>query len=230
MSLAHLREEVLHANLELVAAGLVHHTFGNASGIDRGAGLVAIKPSGVPYATMQASDIVVTDLDGRTVEGAMRPSSDLKTHLALYREFPGIGGVVHTHSTYATAWAQTGRSIPAYGTTHADYFFGPVPATEPLTDEEIGGDYELNTGLAICRRFRTLDPLATPGVLVAGHAPFCWGADADGAVHTAIALEFIAQIAFYTASLDAACPGVSPALLRRHYFRKHGPNATYGQR
>ena len=193
--LSQLREEVLKANLELVRAGLVLYTFGNASGIDRKEGLVAIKPSGVDYETMQVSDIVLTDLDGNVVEGDLRPSSDLKTHLVLYKTFPTIGGVVHTHSIYATAWAQAGRHIPALGTTHADYFHGPVPVTEPLTDEEIEGDYVLNTGLAICRRFAGLDPLATPAALVAGHAPFCWGATAADAAHHAIVLENVARMA-----------------------------------
>ena len=227
--LSQLREEVLKANLELVRAGLVLYTFGNASGIDRKEGLVAIKPSGVDYGTMQVSDIVLTDLDGNVVEGDLRPSSDLKTHLVLYKHFPTIGGVVHTHSIYATSWAQAGRSIPALGTTHADYFHGPVPVTEPLRDEEIDGDYVLNTGLAICRRLAGGDPLATPAVLVAGHAPFCWGATAVDAAHHAIVLENVARMALYTTSLNPETAGVSQALLDRHYFRKHGPKATYGQ-
>ncbi len=174
-SLDTLKEQVLEANLELVRRGLVLFTFGNASGIDRPRGLVVIKPSGVEYSALAPSDMVVTDMDGKVVDGRLRPSSDLATHLLLYKEFPGIGGVAHTHSEYATAWAQAGREIPAYGTTHADYFYGPVPVTDELTAEEIGGDYVHNTGLAISRRFRGLDPLATPAVLVAGHAPFCWG-------------------------------------------------------
>lgn len=225
-----LRAQVLEANLELVRRGLVLYTFGNVSGIDRQKGLVAIKPSGVPYDSMQASHMVITDLDGRIVEGDLRPSSDLATHLLLYREFPSIGAVVHTHSEYATAWAQAGRSIPAYGTTHADYFYGPVPVTEELTTDDINGDYVHNTGLAIVRRFRDLDPTAVPGVLVAGHAPFCWGKDAEQAAHIAVVLEFIARMAFYTATLNPECKGVSQALLDRHYFRKHGANATYGQK
>ncbi|MGB7188739.1 MAG: L-ribulose-5-phosphate 4-epimerase [Acidobacteriaceae bacterium] len=224
-----LRTEVLEANLEIVRRGLVLYTFGNASGIDRQAGLVAIKPSGVPYETMKPSDLVVTDLDGKIVEGSLRPSSDLATHLHLYREFPSIGGVVHTHSEYATAWAQAGREIPAYGTTHADYFYGPVPVTEELTDEEIGGDYVLNTGVAITRRFGNLDPAAVPGVLVRGHAPFVWGKTPMDAAHNAVVLEAIARMGYMTATLNAACEGVSQALLDRHYFRKHGAKATYGQ-
>jgi len=231
--LSTLREEVLEANLELVKRGLVLYTFGNASGIDRETGLVVIKPSGVPYETMTASDLVVTDLDGEIVEGKLRPSSDLGTHLLLYREFSEIGGVVHTHSEFATAWAQAGREIPAYGTTHADYFYGPVPLTDELTDEEIGGDYVLNTGHAIVRRFRdpskALDPSAVPGVLVRGHAPFAWGKTAVDAAHNAVVLEAVARMGYYTATLNAACAGVSQALLDRHYFRKHGTKATYGQ-
>lgn len=224
-----LREEVLDANLELVRRGLVLSTFGNASGIDRERGLVAIKPSGVQYDQLKASDLVVTDLHGRILDGELKPSSDLATHLELYREFPRIGGVVHTHSEFATAWAQAGREIPAYGTTHADYFYGPVPVTEELTDEEIGGDYVLNTGRAIVRRFRALDPLAVPGVLVAGHAPFAWGKDAMQAAYHAVVLEAVARMGYYTSTLNPECRGVSQALLDRHYFRKHGAKATYGQ-
>ena len=174
MRLQSLREEVLEANLEVVRRGLVLYTFGNASGIDRSAGIVAIKPSGVPYEGMRPSDIVLVDLEGRTVEGTLRPSSDLATHLELYRAFPSIGGVVHTHSRAATSWAQAAREIPCFGTTHADYFHGPVPVTAPLTEAEIAADYELNTGRVITRLFARLDPLHTPAVLVAGHAPFCW--------------------------------------------------------
>jgi L-ribulose-5-phosphate 4-epimerase len=224
-----LRSQVLEANLEIVRRGLVLYTFGNASGIDRESGLVAIKPSGVPYETMQPGDMVITDLDGNIVEGSLRPSSDLATHLLLYREFPSIGGVVHTHSEYATAWAQAGREIPAFGTTHADYFYGPVPVTDELTDEEIGGDYVLNTGVAIVRRFENLDPAAVPGVLVRGHAPFAWGKTPAGAAYNAVVLEAIARMAYFTTTLNASCGGVSQALLDRHYFRKHGAKATYGQ-
>ena len=229
-----LRAEVLEANLEIVRRGLVLYTFGNASGIDRETGLVAIKPSGVPYETMKPGDLVITDLEGKIVEGVLRPSSDLATHLLLYREFPGIGGVVHTHSEFATVWAQAGREIPAYGTTHADYFYGPVPLTDELTDEEVGGDYVLNTGHAIVRRFRDpgagLDPQAVPGVLVRGHAPFAWGKTSMDAAHNAVVLEAVARMGYYTATLNAACGGVSQALLDRHYFRKHGAKATYGQK
>lgn len=228
-SLDQLREAVLEANLELVRRGLVLYTFGNASGVDRSLGLAAIKPSGVPYEDLKPEDMVVTDLEGHRVAGKLKPSSDIATHLLLYRKFPSIGGVVHTHSEYATAWAQAGREIPAYGTTHADYFHGPVPITEPLSDEEIGGDYVLNTGVAIVRRFHGLDPEAVPGVLVAGHAPFCWGKDAREASHHAVILEAVARIGYFTTSLRHDCAGVSQALLDRHYFRKHGSKATYGQ-
>jgi L-ribulose-5-phosphate 4-epimerase len=224
-----LKEQVLQANLELVRQGLVVFTFGNASGIDRSRGLVVIKPSGVDYAALTPSDMVVTDLEGNVVEGRLRPSSDLATHLILYKEFPGIGGVVHTHSEYATAWAQAGREIPAYGTTHADYFYGPIPLTEELTEEEIGGDYVHNTGFAIARRFQGLDPHAVPAVLVAGHAPFCWGPTPLDAAHIAAVLETVARMAYFTSNLRQDCLGVSQALLDRHYFRKHGAAATYGQ-
>ena len=227
--LEQLRVAVLEANLEIVRRGLVLYTFGNASGIDRESGLVAIKPSGVPYETMQPSDMVITDLQGTIVEGTLRPSSDLATHLLLYREFPSIGGVVHTHSEYATSWAQAGREIPPFGTTHADYFYGPVPVTDELTDEEIGGDYVLNTGVAIVRRFENLDPEAVPGVLVRGHAPFAWGKTPGDAAYNAVVLESVARMAYFTSTLNGACNGVSQALLDRHYYRKHGASATYGQ-
>ena len=227
--LQQLRESVLDANLELVRRGLVLYTFGNASGIDRERGLVAIKPSGVDYACMTAADIVITDMDGKTVSGKLRPSSDLFTHIELYKAFPSIGGVVHTHSEYATSWAQAGLEIPAYGTTHADYFHGPVPVTEGLTDDEVGEEYVLNTGLAIIRRFQDIDPLAIPAVLVKGHAPFTWGKAPADAAHNAVILEAVARMAYRTRLLDRECCGVSQHLLDRHYFRKHGVNATYGQ-
>jgi L-ribulose-5-phosphate 4-epimerase len=225
-----LKSQVLDANLELVRRGLVLYTFGNASGIDREQGLVAIKPSGVPYEKLTADDMVVSDLNGKLIESRLKPSSDLDTHLELYRAFPGIGGVVHTHSEFATAWAQARREIPAYGTTHADYFHGPVPLTEELTDDETGDNYVLNTGKAIVRRFRNLDPKAVPGVLVAGHAPFAWGKDAMEAAYHAVVLEAVARMAFYTATLNPQGKGISQALLDRHHFRKHGAKATYGQR
>ncbi len=229
MRLEALRSAVLEANLELVRRGLVLYTFGNASGIDRDSGLVAIKPSGVAYEDLKPADLVLTDMDGTIVEGTLRPSSDLATHLLLYRAFPQIGGVVHTHSEFATAWAQAGSEIPAYGTTHADYFYGAVPVTQELNAEEVGGDYVLNTGHAIVRRFAALDPLAVPAVLVAGHAPFCWGRTPADAAHNAVVLEAVARMAYYTATLNISCTGVAQHLLDRHYFRKHGVNKTYGQ-
>lgn len=230
MLLPELRESVLRANLEIQRQGLVLYTFGNASGIDRKLGLVAIKPSGVPYEHLTAEDIVLTNLEGKIVEGTLNPSSDLETHLFLYCHFRAIGGVVHTHSEFATAWAQAGKAIPCYGTTHADYLNGEVPVTEPLTDAEIQDEYEKNTGAVIVRRFQSLDPEAVPGVLVAGHAPFTWGKSPEAAAHTAVVLEYIARLAFRSALLNPALEPVSPALLRRHYERKHGAGATYGQR
>ncbi len=223
-----LKEATLEANLEIVRRGLVLYTFGNASGISRDEGLVVIKPSGVDYDRLKPEHMVVTDLEGAIVEGELRPSSDLKTHLALYKAFEEIGAVVHTHSENATAWAQAGREIPALGTTHADYFHGPVPCTRELTDDEIEGDYVLNTGTAIIDRFAGIDPLAVPAVLVAGHAPFAWGRDPHEASHNAVVLEAVAKMAFMTVMLNAQC-GVSKTLLDRHYFRKHGARATYGQ-
>jgi len=230
LELLRLQTEVLEANLELVRRGLVLYTFGNASGIDREKGLVAIKPSGVPYDKMTPADIVICELGGKIVGGTLNPSSDLDTHLELYRAFPAIGGVVHTHSESATSWAQAGRSIPAYGTTHADYFHGPVPVTPALSDEEIQGDYVLNTGKAIVRRFDGVDPMGMPAVLVAGHAPFTWGKTPAEAAHNAVILETVARMALYTAILCPESAGVSQALLDRHYLRKHGVNATYGQK
>jgi L-ribulose-5-phosphate 4-epimerase len=229
MLLKELRTEVLEANLELVTRGLVLYTFGNASGVDREQGLVVIKPSGVDYAQLKPEHMVVTDLKGKVVDGTFKPSSDLDTHTLLYREFLTIGAVVHTHSEYATSFAQAGMAIPALGTTHADYFYGAVPVTEVLTDEAIGGDYVHETGLAIVRRFAGIDPLAIPAVLVAGHAPFCWGRNAHDAAHNAVVLEAVARKAYRTLTLNPHAKGVSQALLDRHYFRKHGAKATYGQ-
>ena len=233
MLLEKLREDVLEANLELVRRGLVLYTFGNASGVDREQGLVVIKPSGVDYDRLKPEHMVVTDLHGKTVEGDLKPSSDLDTHTLLYREFESIGAVVHTHSEYATSFAQAGLPIPAFGTTHADYFYGPVPVTEPLSDDAIGGCYVHETGLAIVARFREpgreVDPLAVPACLVAGHAPFVWGKDAHDAAHNAVVLEAVARMAFRTTLLKANCDEVSQTLLDRHYFRKHGASATYGQ-
>jgi len=231
MLLKELREQVLEANLELVRRGLVLYTFGNASGVDREQGLVVIKPSGVDYNELKASHMVVTDLSGNIVEGDLRPSSDLDTHTLLYREFPSIGAVVHTHSEYATSFAQAGLPIPPLGTTHADYFYGPVPVTAPLTDEAIGGRYVHETGLAIVECFRSanIDPLAVPACLVAGHAPFAWGRTPHDAAHNAVVLEAVARMAYRTLTLKSEATEVSQALLDRHYFRKHGANATYGQ-
>ena len=230
MMLALLREEVLQANLELVRRGLVLYTFGNASGIDRAQGLVVIKPSGVPYETMQASDLVVTDLSGKVVEGTLLPSSDLPTHLVLYRAFSEIGGIAHTHSRNATSWAQAGREIPCFGTTHADYFHGPVPCTRLLTPKEIREDYEENTGLAILKRFRKLDPMNYPAVLVVGHAPFCWGKSASEAAHHAVILEEIATMASQTLAANAKARPISRQLHDKHFLRKHGAAAYYGQK
>jgi len=230
MMLQTLREQVLEANLEVVRRGLVLYTFGNASGIDRAQGIVAIKPSGVPYETMRASDIVLVDLDGAILDGTLRPSSDLATHLVLYRAFAGIGGIVHTHSRAATSWAQAGREIPCLGTTHADYFHGPVPITRELSSEEIADDYETNTGHLIVRQFQNLDPLHTPAVLVAGHAPFCWEATPAGAAHVAVILEEIAAMALNALSINPQAGALQRPLHDKHFFRKHGPGASYGQK
>lgn len=229
MNLDALRAEVLEANLELVRRGLVLYTFGNASGIDRAHGLVAIKPSGVPYERMTPDDIVVVNLEGETIAGNLRPSSDLATHLILYREFPAIGGVVHTHSRNATIWAQAGREIPCFGTTHADYFYGPIPVTEHLAASEVAGAYEANTGHAIVRRLHGLDPLQMPAVLVAGHAPFTWGTSVAEAAHHAVVLEEVAETARHTLAINSAARPISQELMDKHFFRKHGRNATYGQ-
>jgi L-ribulose-5-phosphate 4-epimerase len=225
-----LRTEVYEANLELVRRGLVLYTFGNASGLSREQGLVAIKPSGVPYEKMTPADMVIVDLDGRVVEGALRPSSDLPTHVALYRAFPSIGGVVHTHSRHATAWAQACREIPCFGTTHADYFHGPVPVTVPLTRAEIESEYEANTGVTIIRLMQGRDPLGCPAALVAGHGPFCWGKSATAAAHMAVIVEELAAMAMQTLAINPAAPPISEALRDKHYFRKHGPKAYYGQK
>jgi L-ribulose-5-phosphate 4-epimerase len=230
VSLTQLRVEVLEANLELVRRGLVLYTFGNASGILRDEGLVVIKPSGVPYEKMKPGHLVVTDLDGKIVEGELRPSSDLPTHLVLYRAFTEIGGVVHTHSEYATAWAQARREIPCFGTTHADYFHGPVPVTDPLSDREIAGEYEENTGDAILRTFHDLDSSALPGVLVANHGPFTWGKDVAAAAHNAVILEALARTAYFTSTLNPQAGPIGKSLHDRHYLRKHGSNSYYGQK
>jgi L-ribulose-5-phosphate 4-epimerase len=228
-ALAALRGDVCAANVELAERGLARFTFGNASAIDRESGLVVIKPSGVPYASLQPKHLVVVDLDGKVVEGDLRPSSDLPTHLELYRAFADIGGVVHTHSRYATMWAQSQREIPCMGTTHADYFHGPIPITAHLAAEDIASEYEANTGREIVRRFADLDPLCMPAVLVAGHASFCWGPTVAAAVETADILEEVARMAYGTVTLNAAAAPLPTALLDKHFLRKHGPAAYYGQ-
>jgi L-ribulose-5-phosphate 4-epimerase len=227
--LQRLREQVLEANLELSRRGLALYTFGNASGISREEGLVVIKPSGVPYEQMKPEHLVVTDLTGKIMEGKLRPSSDLPTHLVLYNEFPEIGGVAHTHSEYATAWAQARKSIPCFGTTHADYFHGLVPVTAEMTDQEIAEDYEKNTGHAIVRSLKQTNAVATPGVLVANHGPFAWGPDAGTAAHNAVILEAIARMAFFTLGINPTAQPVGSGLHDKHYLRKHGTNAYYGQ-
>ncbi|WP_263358023.1 L-ribulose-5-phosphate 4-epimerase AraD [Acidicapsa ligni] len=238
MLLPELRSQVLWANQEIARRGLAVHTFGNASGIDRagldGSGaepIVAIKPSGVAYATMTPADLVLCNLNGIIIEGTLNPSSDLETHLLLYREFPQIGGVVHTHSEFATAWAQARKPIPCLGTTHADYFHGPIPITDSLTRAEVESAYVQNTGLVISRLFQeqSLDPMAVPGVLVAGHAPFAWGKTAAAAVEHADLLEYIARLAYRTVTLGAPSEGLATHVSEHHYQRKHGPKATYGQ-
>jgi L-ribulose-5-phosphate 4-epimerase len=225
-----LKKAVCRANLDLVKEGLVIQTWGNASGIDRACGLVVIKPSGVPYSGMKPAHMVVVALDtGMAVEGEFKPSSDTATHLHLYRAFAGIGGIVHTHSLYATAWAQSCRGIPALGTTHADYFHGEIPCTRALTPREIKTDYELNTGHVIVERFKGMDPLRHPAVLVASHGPFTWAADVAKAAHNAAVLEFVAQLAAETISINAQIEAMPSPLLDKHFFRKHGPQAYYGQ-
>jgi L-ribulose-5-phosphate 4-epimerase len=230
--LEQLKTQICRANLDLVKEGLVVQTWGNVSGIDRDKGLVVIKPSGVHYRQMQPRHMVVVALNsGKVVEGKLNPSSDTPTHLVLYRAFPSIGGVVHTHSLFATAWAQAKRGIPAYGTTQADYWYGKVPCTRPLTPGEIRGDYEANTGHVIVETFREdgLDPRQHPAVLVACHGPFTWGKDAADAVHKAVALEFIARLATETLRINPRANPMSSVLLDKHFLRKHGPGAYYGQ-
>ncbi|OLS38409.1 L-ribulose-5-phosphate 4-epimerase [Bacillus sp. MRMR6] len=227
-----LKQEVLEANLALPKHNLVTFTWGNVSGIDREQNLVVIKPSGVPYEELKAEDLVVVDLEGNIVEGNLRPSSDTPTHLALYRAFPSVGGVVHTHSPWATSWAQAGRPIPALGTTHADYYYGEVPCTREMTQEEIERAYELETGNVIIETFEKegLDPAAMPGVLVFNHAPFCWGKNANQAVHNAVVMEEVAKMALHTFQLNPNIQPIQQFLLDKHYLRKHGANAYYGQK
>jgi L-ribulose-5-phosphate 4-epimerase len=224
-----LREEVLEANLELVRRGLVLYTFGNASGVSREDNRVVIKPSGVPYDAMKPEHLVITDLEGNIIEGRLRPSSDLPTHLELYRAFPRIGGVTHTHSEYATSWAQARKPIPCLGTTHADYFYGSVPVTRVLKKREISSEYERNTGIAIVRAFERLDYTAIPAVLVANHGPFTWGPDPGAAAHNAVILEAIARMAYFSMTLRSEAQAVSQDLHDKHYLRKHGSQAYYGQ-
>lgn len=226
-----LKKEVCHANLRLVAEGLVVQTWGNVSGIDRQRGVMVIKPSGVSYEKMTFRHMVVVSLEsGQVVEGTLQPSSDTRTHLKLYRAFPTVGGVVHTHSLFATAWAQAQREIPALGTTHADYFHGPVPCTRPLRATEIKGDYEANTGNVIVERFAKVDPLAFPGVLVAGHGPFTWGKTPGAAVDSAVVLEFLAKMTSETLKINPRTKSLPQVLLDKHFLRKHGASAYYGQR
>lgn len=227
-----LKHAVYEANMELPHRGLVTYTWGNVSGIDRERGLVVIKPSGVSYDELTPDDLVVLDLDGKVVDGKLNPSSDTKTHLELYKAFPEIGGIVHTHSPYAVGWAQAGRDIPAYGTTHADYFYGPVPCCRSLTEQEVEEDYERNTGLVIVETFRQreLDPVHVPGAICRNHGPFTWGKDAAQAMYHAVVLEEVAKMAVYTTQI---APDAQPApqyVLDKHFLRKHGPNAYYGQK
>nr|WP_101689183.1 L-ribulose-5-phosphate 4-epimerase [Dysgonomonas massiliensis] len=223
-----LKQKVFQANLDLVKHGLVIFTWGNVSAIDREKGLVVIKPSGVSYETMTAEDMVVLDLDGNVVEGKLKPSSDTATHLVLYKAFPNIGGVVHTHSTYATSWAQAGCDIPNIGTTHADYFKNAIPCTRMMTVEEVQCNYELETGNVIVERFKDLDADYTPGVLVNNHGPFAWGKDADNAVYNAVVMEQVAKMAMFALNINPNLK-MNEELIKKHFFRKHGPNAYYGQ-
>jgi L-ribulose-5-phosphate 4-epimerase len=224
-----LREAVYKANIDLVDKGLVIDTFGNVSGVDRELGLLAIKPSGVSYDRLSPDAMVVLDLDGKRIEGDLNPSSDTKTHLHLYRAFPAIGGVVHTHSRMATAWAQAMRPLPCLGTTHADYFHGEVPCTAVITDEQILRDYEEETGVQIVEAFAGLDYRAMPAVLVASHGPFTWGRDAADAVHASMILEYVAEMAAVSFALAPGLTGIRQSLLDKHYLRKHGKDAYYGQ-
>ncbi|MCF0173789.1 MAG: L-ribulose-5-phosphate 4-epimerase [Bacteroidales bacterium] len=224
-----LKERVLKANLDLVKHSLVLFTWGNVSEIDREKGVFAIKPSGVPYDKLRAEDIVVLDMDGKVVDGKLRPSSDMPTHLVLFKAFPNIGGVAHTHSTYATAWAQTGKNIPCLGTTQADYFHGDVPCTADMTSSQIDGDYEIETGNVIVETFKGIEPTHVPGVLVKNHGPFTWGKNADEAVYHSVVLEEIAKMDSITLALNPAAT-IRPEIIEKHFMRKHGPNAYYGQK
>ena len=227
--LEELKEQVLQANLQLPKHDLVTFTWGNVSGLDRESGLVVIKPSGVSYDCMTAADMVVVDLDGKVVEGKWKPSSDTPTHVALYRAFPTMGGIVHTHSRWATTFAQAGRGIPAMGTTQGDYFYGEIPCTRPMTEEEIQGEYEKETGNVIIETFQGVDPMTIPAVLVYSHGPFTWGKDPMEAVHNAVVLEEVAFMDWHALVLNPAQGPMQQALLNKHYLRKHGPGAYYGQ-
>ncbi len=227
--LEELKKEVWAANLDLPKYGLVTFTWGNVSGIDREKGLFVIKPSGVEYDKLKPEDMVVMDLDGNKVEGDLNPSSDTPTHLELYKAFPECGGIVHTHSEWATSFAQAGKPIPAFGTTHADYFYGEIPVTRLMTKEEIEGEYEKNTGTVIIETFKDLDPVAVPGVLVNNHGPFAWGTDAHNAVHNAVVMDEVAKMALRSMQLTPGLPQISQYILDKHYLRKHGANAYYGQ-
>jgi L-ribulose-5-phosphate 4-epimerase len=225
-----LKQQVLEANLALPKYGLVTFTWGNVSGFDKEKELVVIKPSGVPYEKLSVSDLVVLDLEGNVIEGELNPSSDTPTHLVLYKKFPGIGGVVHTHSPWATSWAQAGKPIPALGTTQADYFYGSIPCTRRMTEEEIQEDYELETGNVIVETFKGVNPLEIPSVLVHSHAPFNWGKDPNEAVHNAVVLEEVAKMALHTYQINPDAPAMDQILLDKHYLRKHGADAYYGQK
>ncbi len=229
MSIQELKQQVFQANLDLVKHGLVIFTWGNVSGIDREKGWVVIKPSGVSYDDMKAEDMVVVDMDGNIVEGNLKPSSDTPTHLELYKAFPSIGGIVHTHSTYATAWAQAGCDIPNIGTTHADYFSGDIPCTRDMTEPEVKGEYEKETGAVIIERFSELNPAHIPGVLVKNHGPFSWGKDPHEAVHNAVVMEQVAKMAFIAYQVNPTLT-MNELLIQKHFFRKHGPGAYYGQK
>ncbi|MGN0417465.1 L-ribulose-5-phosphate 4-epimerase [Anaerostipes faecalis] len=226
--LEELKQQVYEANMELPAKGLVTYTWGNVSGIDRTEGLFVIKPSGVEYEKLTPDMLVVLDLDGNKIEGNLNPSSDTPTHIELYKAFPEIGGIVHTHSSWATSWAQSGRSIPCYGTTHADYFFGDIPCARSLTKEEIEGEYEKNTGLVISETFQGKNPIYVPGVLCTNHGPFAWGKDAAEAVHNAVVMEEVAKMAYRTEHLKPGIGEAPQTIQDKHFFRKHGENAYYG--
>ncbi|HEC44330.1 MAG TPA: L-ribulose-5-phosphate 4-epimerase [Bacteroides sp.] len=223
-----LKEQVYKANLNLVKHKLVLFTWGNVSGVDRGKGLMVIKPSGISYDKMRQEDMVVLDFNGNVIEGSLKPSSDMATHLELYRNFPNIGGIVHTHSEWATSWAQAGRVIPAFGTTHADYFYGEIPCTRNLTKEEVESDYELETGKLIVESFKGHDPDSIPSILVKGHGPFSWGTSPENAVHNAVVLEYVAKMSFRNIVLGNEKP-IAQYLLDKHFLRKHGKDAYYGQ-